>query len=145
MPNGANASRNPAAISSSPALPLRPLPWPEASQARGAAGKRHAHSCLCCGATYDCLGPEEIGYCAPVCQPCYWIQLSSQLRVYKEVVTELERQRAGIERRVGMGICRRAGARHRKMKNHANLLVAFGQVLSTQGPMPKFTRPGTEA
>jgi hypothetical protein len=96
---------------------------------------RHAHHCLACGAKYECRGPEEIGYCAPVCPPCYWIELGSQLRIYKQVVSELERKRSGIERRIGKDICKTAAARRRKLKTDASLLVAFGNLLSTQSTL----------
>jgi hypothetical protein len=145
MSNGASASPEPASRATTrPALAIKPLPWPEPGQAHGPARRRHAHSCLSCGATYECRGPEEIGYCAPVCQPCYWIELGSQLRIYKEVVTELERKRSGIERRLGKGFCRSAAARRRKMRNDASLFVAFGKVVSTQ-PAHKFAGLNTEA
>jgi hypothetical protein len=126
------------------ALAIKPLPWPEPGQALSFARKPHAHNCLSCGAQYECRGPEEIGYCAPVCQPCYWIELGSQLRAYKEVVTQLERKRTGIERRIGKGSCRTAAARRRKMRNEAGLLAAFGNVVSTQ-PAPKMAALKTVA
>jgi hypothetical protein len=124
---------------------IKPLPWPEPGQARGSARKRHAHNCLSCGAAYECRGPEEIGYCAPVCQPCYWMELGSQLRIYKEVVTELERKRSGIERRIGKGFCRSTAARRRKMRNDASLLLAFGNVLTPQHPANNIAAMNTEA
>ncbi len=108
-----------------------------------AALGHHMHICLSCGVTYVCGGPEEMGYCAPVCQPCYWIELGSQLRIYKEIVTELERKRIGIERRIGKRFCQNAAAHRRKMRNHASLLVAFGNVLATQ-PASEFAGLSTE-
>ena len=127
-----------------PALAVKPLTWPEPGQTGGPVRRLHAHNCVSCGATYECRGPGEIGYCAPVCQPCYWVELGSQLRIYKEVVTELERKRTGIERRIGKAVCRSVAARRRKMRNDASLLVAFGNILSTQPPS-KFAGLSTEA
>ncbi len=60
------------------------------------------------------------------------MELGSQLRIYKEVVTELTRQRNAIERRFGKEICRNAVARRRKTTTDAGLLVAFGNVLSIE-------------
>jgi hypothetical protein len=114
------------------ALVINPLPWPEPGRAAIRALTRHAHNCLACGATYECRGPGEIGYCAPVCQPCHWIELGSQLRIYQEVISALRRKRTTIERRIGRGFCRSAAAHRRKIKTDAGLLVAFGNVLSTQ-------------
>ena len=145
MSNGESARPEPAGgATMHSALAIKPLPWPEARQFGDPTLERHAHQCLSCGATYECRGPEEIGYCAPVCQPCYWMELGSQLRIYKEVVAELERKRSGIERRIGKGVCRSAAARRRKAKCDAGLVVAFGNLLSTQ-PAPEFARPTTEA
>ena len=101
--------------------------------------RAHAHNCLCCGAMYACEGPEETGFCAAVCEPCRWIELGSQLQVYKEVVAAMERKRTRIERRVGKAACHSAYARRNKMKTNANLLVAFGNVISTQIHTPECT------
>jgi hypothetical protein len=135
MSNGVGASPQsvkPAATRS--ALAIKPLPWPAPGHAATRALTRHAHNCVACGATYQCRGPGEIGYCAPVCQPCHWIELGAQLRIYQEVISALRRQRTGIERRIGKVVCRSAAARRRKLKTAAGLLVAFGNVLSTQPP-----------
>ena len=105
----------------------------QAALANGVAARSpHAHRCLACDAPYDCPGPDEIGYCAPVCQPCYWMELGSQLRIYEEMVAELRRKRTEIERRLGKAICRTAAARRQNVKTDASLLVAFGKVFSTQ-------------
>jgi hypothetical protein len=93
--------------------------------------RRHVHSCLTCGGRYQCLGREETGDCAPVCQPCYWIEIGAQLRIYKEVVVELEGKRLEIENRLGINTCRTAAAQRRQMRGDAGLLVAFGNVLET--------------
>jgi len=91
--------------------------------------RRHVHSCLTCGGRYECRGPEETGDCAPVCQPCYWIELGAQVRIYKEIVAELECKRLEIEQRIGKDTCRTAAARRREPRSNAGLLVAFGNVL----------------
>jgi hypothetical protein len=64
-----------------------------------------------------------------VCQPCYWIELSAQVRIYKEIVAELQCKRSEIEQRIGKDICRTAAARRREQRSDAGLLVAFGNVL----------------
>jgi hypothetical protein len=143
MSNGVTASRNPARrVRTEDDLALKPLPWPLLSDSP-ALGP-HRHHCLSCGSAYRCQGPVEVGYCAPVCPPCHWIELGSQLRIYKEMVTELERTRSGIERRIGKAVCRNAAARRRKVKANASLLVAFGNVLSMP-PAPKSAGPSMEA
>ena len=73
------------------------------------------------------------------------MELGLQLRIYKEVVTELERKRSGIERRIGKGSCRSAATRRRKMRNDASVLLAFGNVLTSQHPVSNFTALNTEA
>ena len=93
--------------------------------------RRHVHRCITCGGRYECQGPAETGDCAPVCQPCYWIELGAQLRIYKEVVAELEGKQLEIENRIGINTCRTAAAQRRKMRGDAGLLVAFGNVLDT--------------
>jgi len=115
---------------------IHPLRWTSPGEAVTAVERHHAHNCLTCGAAYECPGPEEIGYCNPICQPCYWIELGSQLRIYQEVVTELRRKRVGIERRVGKAVCHSAAAFRRKTKTDASLLVAFGNLLNTQPATP---------
>jgi hypothetical protein len=145
MSNGSSASPKPAGTATTrPVSEGRPRRWLQSGPAEGPALGRHTHHCVSCGAAYECRGPTEIGYCAPVCQPCHWIELGTQLRVYKEVVTELERRRSGIERRIGKEACQSAAARRRKMRNNrASLLVAFGNVLSAP-PALGFTRLNSE-
>jgi hypothetical protein len=70
--------------------------------------------------------------------------LGSQLRIYKEFVAQLERKRTGIERRIGKGSCRTAVSRRRKISNHAAILAAFGNILSTQ-PAANFAGLNAEA
>jgi hypothetical protein len=94
-------------------------------------GGVHAHNCLCCGARYLCDGPEETGFCSAVCQPCRWVELGSQLKIYREMVAELQRKRTRIAHKVGRAACENAYARRRKMNPNASLLVAFGNVMDT--------------
>jgi hypothetical protein len=94
-----------------------------------ASRRLHAHNCLCCGARYLCEGPEETGFCSAVCEPCRWVELGSQLRIYREMVAELQRKRTHIARKVGRTACENAYARRRKMNTNASLLVAFGSVM----------------
>jgi len=91
----------------------------------------HAHSCLCCGARYLCDGPQETGFCCAVCEPCRWVELGSQLKIYRAIVAEMERKRTRIAHKVGRAACENAHARRRKLKTNASLLVAFGNVMST--------------
>jgi hypothetical protein len=93
--------------------------------------RRHVHTCITCGARYECRGPEETGDCAPVCQPCYWIELGAQVRIYRDVVAELEGRRLEIEQRIGTDTCRTAAARRRQHRSDSGLLVAFGNVFDT--------------
>ena len=145
MSNGVSASRESArSVATLAALGIEPLRCVESGTATGRGAKLHAHNCLTCGVTFDCRGAAEIGSCDPICQPCYWIELGSQLRIYREVVSELQRKRVGIERRVGKAVCHRAAARRRKIKMDASLLVAFGKVLHTQ-PAAKFVALRPEA
>ena len=92
----------------------------------------HAHNCLCCAAPYSCEGPDETGFCCAVCEPCRWVELGSQLKIYREIVAELQRKRVDIAHKVGRVACENAYARRRKMKSNPNLLVAFGNVISPQ-------------
>lgn len=143
MPNGESASRKPVGTHTThPALAIKPLPWPDA-EAGDAACEPHAHRCLVCTDIYECRGPEEIGSCAPVCQPCYWIELGSQLGIYQEMVADLERKRNAIERRLGSEVCRRAAARRGKGIPDASLLMAFGNLISVQ-PAPECAPLATE-
>jgi hypothetical protein len=61
------------------------------------------------------------------------------------MVSELERKRTEIERRIGKEFCRTAAARRRKIKNDANLLAAFGNILSMPQSPSELGRLSTEA
>jgi len=94
------------------------------------ACQRHGHCCLTCSDTYRCDGPEETGYCAPVCPACYWVELGSQIKAYAEVVTELAKKRTAIARRIGRDACREVVARRRKLRSNRPVVVAFGNVMA---------------
>jgi hypothetical protein len=79
-----------------------------------------------CSADYRCAGPDETGRCAPVCSPCYWVELGGQLRVYQAMVVALTRKRAQLERRAGAQVCRKAQKQRRDLLRRSDLLAGFG-------------------
>jgi hypothetical protein len=96
------------------ALALLPLPCPDpADDAVHAAPRPHAHRCASCGAIYRCAGADETGFCAPVCAPCYWVELGGQLTAYRAIVAALERKRRQLEKSAGRERCARALERRR--------------------------------
>jgi hypothetical protein len=97
---------------------LKPLPWPPPDLGPARARRPHAHRCTACAAVFSCPGPDDTGLCAPVCSPCYWVELSRQLRIYKAVVLALGRKR----RRIGKAACLRAQALRRKL-DHQRFLA----------------------
>src|SRR5712692_6567436 len=107
-----------------------PLPWPPATLSRRAARCPHAHHCTICRDKYRCSGPDETGSCTPVCAPCYWVELGSQLRIYQALVDSLSRKRRKIQARLGTAVCRRASAYRRKQtRAAATLVMGFGKVV----------------
>ena len=104
---------------------MKPLPWPPAELTPRQARQAHAHRCVACAAEFACQGPDEVGFCAPVCPPCYWVELGQQLRIYRSVVASLGRRRSKIERRVGNAACRRA-QRRRRSSRRLRLMPALG-------------------
>jgi hypothetical protein len=90
----------------------------------------HVHRCSTCGEAYQCAGPDETGRCAPVCAACYWVELGSQLRIYRSVVAELTRKRRALGKTVGRAACARAKRSRGKFAQHARLLAGFGQVVA---------------
>lgn len=103
---------------------LKPLPWPPEELAPRQAREAHAHRCTACAAEFRCPGPDETGFCAPVCPPCYWVELGRQVRIYRSVVEALIRRRSRIERRVGSLACRQA--QRRRASRNLRLLAASG-------------------
>jgi hypothetical protein len=122
----------PAAGHSRRRLKIEPLPWPAPGISAAAARRPHGHCCASCGDSFECAGPQVTGTCAPVCPPCCWIELGSQLRLYREIVEEITDKRSEIEQRVGKHVCHMAEIRRRKGKN-APLLIAFGNVMLQRG------------
>lgn len=110
-------------------LRIEPLPWPPADGTIRKARRPHGHECLTCGAEFECVGPDETGFCAPVCPPCYWIELGWQLRLYESMVDELARKRLAIQRRIGKAVCRAAKTRRRKVVAKGDLVAAFGTLV----------------
>jgi hypothetical protein len=109
-------------------LEVRPLPWPPPDLARRDAHAPHAHRCVACNAGFRCPGPDETGLCAPVCQPCYWVELGNQLRIYRSVVVALGKRRLEIERAIGTTACRRAELARRKRTRGRKLQAAMGKL-----------------
>jgi hypothetical protein len=122
----------PAAGHSRRRLRIEPLPWPAPGISAAAARRPHGHCCASCADSFECAGPQMTGTCVPVCPPCYWMELGSQLRVYREIVEEITQRRREIEQRVGKHACQMAEIRRRKGTN-APLLVAFGNVMLQSG------------
>ena len=120
-------------------LRIVPLSSPIASKPN-ARTRPHAHHCAGCDSIFECGGADEMGYCPPVCGGCYWIELGSQLRIYKEMVTELERKRRSIEERIGKSGCKAAERRRREARGQ-DVVVAFGNVFksSPTGELEKST------
>lgn len=143
MPNGKSASSKQAeARTARTALAILPLPCLDGDTADFASAP-HGHRCVTCAGVYECKGAEDTGLCMPVCQPCYWIELGSQIVIYREMVAELERKRNEVESRLGSEVCRNAAARRSSTKNDASLLVAFGNLISLQ-PAPDCAPLSTE-
>ncbi len=68
--------------------------------------------------------------CAPVCAACYWVELGSQLRVYRTVVAELTRKRRAMEKVAGREACVRAQRSRSRFASRGPLLTGFGQVVA---------------
>lgn len=129
---GTGVSSDPGRSRTRRSYKIEPLPWPAPGISMAAARRAHGHCCAACGDSFECSGPEVTGTCAPVCPPCYWMELGSQLRVYREIVEEIAHKRLEIERRVGKHACHIAQIRRRRAKS-APILVAFGNVMLQPG------------
>ncbi len=108
---------------------IEPLPWPKPGITGRAARRRHGHRCAACGAGFLCRGPGETGYCAPICPPCYWIELGSQLRLYLAVANSLERKRAKLERRLSPRARRAARQRRREFQERGGIVAGLDTVV----------------
>jgi len=91
---GARAAENsPGFAVCGPMLELLPLPCPDPGQAAaGAVLRPHSHHCAACGVRYRCAGAGDTGFCAPLCAPCYSIELGRQLSAYQTMVAAPERK-----------------------------------------------------
>ncbi|MGH7949065.1 MAG: hypothetical protein ACREQF_07575, partial [Candidatus Binataceae bacterium] len=103
-------------------------PWPSVEVSARDARRPHAHRCFTCCAVYACPGPAETGLCAPVCPPCYWVELGVQERFYEAMVAAFIRKRAKLERRVGARACRNAQRERRALLRRADLVAGLGGV-----------------
>jgi hypothetical protein len=70
-----------------------------------------------------------------VCAPCYWVEIGSQLRVYRAVVAALERKQQEMEELAGREACERAEQLKRKVRQAGRLLVGFEDVVARRGGM----------
>src|ERR1700686_1142782 len=82
-------------------LELRPLPWPESATPPHEARRPHAHRCVHCDDAFECGGPDQTGECAPLCPPCLWVELGSQLRMYHVMFEAISRRRRKIAQQIG--------------------------------------------
>ncbi len=126
---------------------IKPLPWPPSGARRARGSRPHAHRCTACSRVFACPGPDDTGLCAPVCQPCYWLELGRQLRIYKAVVGALDRRRARIERRIGKAACLRARAMRQKLEREQLLALSsktnagiYGESDRAGSPEPRARR-----
>jgi hypothetical protein len=116
------------AAESSAALATVPLPWPPTDAPR--EGRRpHAHRCFDCSAEFRCPGPDETGACAPICAPCYWLELGRQVRTYRAVIAALNRKRRKIEKAVGASVCQKSQAHRRRNVQTGAIIAGFGNVM----------------
>ena len=112
---------------------ILPLPWPVDGISVREARRPHAHRCISCASDYRCGGPDQSGECAPVCDPCMWVELGSQLRMYRTMADTIERRRRKIESEVGTGACRKAQDNRRNLMLNRNVIAGFGQMVLTRG------------
>src|SRR5260370_40396065 len=85
-----------------------PLPWPPAGVSAREARRPHGHRCIVCSENYRCAGPDSSGECAPLCGPCLWVELGTQVRLYQSMADTIDRRRRKIEQQVGSSKCRKA-------------------------------------
>jgi hypothetical protein len=108
---------------------LLPLPWPAPGADPRTARRQHRHRCINCPNYYLCAGPEETGECSPLCGPCLWVELGTQLRMYQSMANAIDRRRRRLEARVGSAACRRAQTMRRNLLRQSNVLAGFGRVV----------------
>ncbi|MHB8381254.1 MAG: hypothetical protein ACYDC3_02770 [Candidatus Binataceae bacterium] len=90
------------------ALAVLPLPCPDPSRLSRAPLRPHAHQCAGCGVHYRCVGVGDTGFCAPMCAPCYLVELDAQLAAYRAIVASLERERRRLEKSAEPAACLQA-------------------------------------
>ena len=117
-----------------PALALLPLPCPDPAGPPRAAMHPHGHRCAGCGAAYRCPGPDETGFCPPLCAPCYWVELGSQLKAFRAVVAAMSRKRREIEKIAGRTACRAAEQRRRRFGRPGSMPAGSEKVVTRDSP-----------
>jgi hypothetical protein len=119
-------------------LEILPLPWPASGADSRTARRQHRHLCVNCPNYYMCGGPDETGECPPLCGPCLWVELGTQLRMYQSMANAIERRRRRLEAQLGSTACRRAQTIRRNLLRQSNVLAGFGRVvLQREGPESK--------
>jgi len=117
-----------------PALALLPLPCPDPATPQAVPLRAHGHRCAGCGAAYRCPGPDETGFCPPLYAPCYWVELGTQLKVYRAVVAAMSRKRREMEKIAGRTACQAAEHRRRRFGRAGSLVAGFGKVVVPSRP-----------
>ena len=69
-----------------------------------------------------------------MCAPCYWVELGSQLKVYRAIVAEISRKRREMEKIAGRTACQMAEQRRRPLGRAGSLLAGFGKVVTRNPP-----------
>lgn len=113
--------------------PAGPPPGAGFDEMRGHPECRHEHRCMTCGEIFRCGGPDDTGECAPICAACYWVELGSQLRIYRAMVAELAGKRRTLGRLAGRRACLRAQRSRRNFAQTAHLISGFGTVVAAHG------------
>ena len=106
-----------------------PLPWPPAGVSAREARRPHGHRCIICSEIYRCAGPDSSGECAPLCGPCLWVELGTQVRMYQSMADTIDRRRRKIEQQVGSSKCRKAQSHRRSQLQASNVVAGFGRVM----------------
>lgn len=110
-------------------LETLPLPWPASDADPRTVRRQHRHRCVNCPNYYLCAGPDERGECSPLCGPCLWVELGTQLRMYQSIANAIDRRRRRLEAQVGSAACRQAQTMRRNLLRQSNLLAGFGRVV----------------
>ena len=110
-------------------LEILPLPWPSSDADSRTARRNHRHRCVNCPDYYICGGPDESGECLPLCGPCLWVELGTQLRMYQSMANAIDRRRRRLQTRLGSAVCRRAQTMRRNLLRRSNVLAGFGRVI----------------